>query len=168
MMPAAGCRCRILLPFLLFFLLVATAALAGEVAGKVEWVYDGDTLRVAGLGKVRLLGIDTPEKEDSERDRFYQRQGISPRQLRQVAGEVRRFNVAAVKGKTVRLTFDHERRDAYGRLLAYVHLPDGRLLNRLLLEKGYASVYRRADFRLKNDFLTAEAAAKKRKQGLWK
>ncbi|MEJ2700672.1 MAG: thermonuclease family protein, partial [Desulfuromonadales bacterium] len=62
---------------------------------------------------------------------------------------------------------DHDERDRYGRLLAYVVLPDGRMLNRLLLEKGYAAVYRRFDFRLKQDFLRAEADARRRQVGLW-
>jgi micrococcal nuclease len=93
--------------------------------------------------------------------------GVTPGRLRQVAEAALQFTIRSSKGQTVRLTFDKERRDDYGRLLAYVHLPDGRLLNRLLLEKGYAGVYRRADFRLKEDFLAAEAAAREGKRGLW-
>ncbi len=160
--------CRVFAGLLLLLLCLAGGCrAAGEVTGRVEWIYDGDTVKVAELGKVRLLGIDTPEHEASERDRFYLRRGISEPRLRQIAEAALQFNIATVKGKTVRLTFDAERRDRYGRLLAYLYLPDGRLLNRLLLEKGYAVVYRRFDFRLKEDFLAAEQQARRDKVGLW-
>jgi micrococcal nuclease len=160
------CFCRgIFLALLL--LAVATAAGAGELRCKVEWIYDGDTIKVAGIGKVRLLGIDTPEREESDKDRFFVKLGGNGKTLRRIAGEALRFNIAHVKGKEVRLSLDHEKRDAYGRQLAYVTLPDGRLLNRLLLEKGYAVVYRRFDFRLKEEFLGAEEQARHMKVGLW-
>lgn len=152
----------------LLLLTFVTGASAGELRGRVEWIYDGDTIKVAGVGKVRLLGIDTPEREASERGRFFVKLGGNGKALRRIAGEALKFNIAQVKGKEVRLTLDHEKRDAYGRLLAYVTLPDGRLLNRLLLERGYAVVYRRFDFRLKEEFLVVEEQARREKVGLWK
>ncbi|GAB4553559.1 MAG: hypothetical protein Tsb0017_05050 [Geothermobacteraceae bacterium] len=151
---------------LLFVLLLAGQVFAGPT-GKVTWIYDGDTLKVEGIGKVRLLGIDAPEHEDSYRDRFYRRWNIPPRRLRAIATESLRFQIDTVKGKVVTLSFDRERADKYGRVLAYVTLPDGRLLNRLLLQKGYATVFRRYDFRLKQDFLSAEAEARRAGVGLW-
>lgn len=137
------------------------------LAGTVLRVFDGDTLEVENIGKVRLIGIDVPETEESERDTFYLRQGLSRATLRQVSREARAFAFANAKGRRVSLTLDRESRDRHGRLLAYVHLPDGRLLNRLLLENGLASVYRRFDFRLKADFLAAEKDARQRGIGLW-
>ncbi len=65
------------------------------------------------------------------------------------------------------LKTEERKRDRYNRLLAYVYLPDGRLLNQLLLEKGFAVVYRRFDFELKSNFLTAEARARDKKRGIW-
>jgi len=152
------------------FLLAPSFTRAEQTAtgGKVTWIYDGDTLKVAGIGKVRLLGIDTPETEDSPRDSYLQRQGVAKTTLRRVAAAALKFNIAQVKGKRVRLEYDGERRDRYGRTLAYVYLPDGTLLNRLLLEKGYAVVYRRFDFQRKKEFLRAEAAARKLKLGVWR
>ena len=160
---------RLPLAFLtsLFLLFCITTAIAGELRGKVEWIYDGDTIRVAGVGKVRLLGIDTPEREASDRDRFFVKLGGNGKALRRIAGEALRFNIETVKGRDVRLTLDREQRDNYGRLLAYVTLPDGRLLNRLLLEKGYAVVYRRYDFLRKSEFLAAEEQARRAKTGIW-
>lgn len=151
----------------LFLLSVATAAGADELRGKVEWIYDGDTIKVAGVGKVRLLGIDTPEREASDKDRFFVKLGGNGNKLRRIAGEALRFNIDTVKGKEVRLEFDREKRDTYGRLLAYVTLPDGRLLNRLMLEKGFAIVFRRYHFLRKEEFLAAEEQARQGKVGIW-
>ncbi len=138
-----------------------------DVNGTVEWIYDGDTLKVRGVGKVRLIGIDIPEKEDSSRDRSFTRLGAKQRQLRPIGRAALRYNIAQVKGKTVRLRFDGPEKDRHDRTLAYVYLPDGRLLNRLLLEQGYAIVYRRFDFHFRDDFLRAETAAQAAKIGLW-
>ncbi len=138
------------------------------MSGRVEWVYDGDTLKVAGVGKVRLIGIDVPEREDSDRDRYLvETFAISHGALRRASAQALRFNISAVKGKSVTLTFDRERTDRHGRTLSYVFLPDGRCLNRLLLEEGLAVVYRRFDFDLKEEFLAAETAARAAGRGLW-
>jgi len=151
----------------LLLLTLGAAAGADDLRGRVEWIYDGDTIRVAGIGKVRLLGIDTPEREAGPRDRFFVKLGGNGATLRRIAGEALRFNIEQAKGREVRLATDRQRRDRYGRLLAYVVLPDGRLLNRLLLEKGYAIVYRRFDFARKADFLAAETEARRHGAGLW-
>lgn len=164
-----------LLRLTVFFCLLLLPCLACNAAsdsfrilqGKVSWVYDGDTLRVDGIGKVRLIGIDTPEKDASPRDEFYRRWDIAPQQLRNIARRALEFCISEAKGKTVTLTVDKTPRDRHGRLLAYVHLPDSRLLNRLLLERGLATVYRRFEFVMKEDFLEAERQARTQKIGLW-
>ncbi len=135
--------------------------------GTVLWIYDGDTLKIDTIGKVRLIGIDTPERENSQRDQYLIKQGISAARQRQIYQLAKEFNIEQVKGKKVTLSLEDTPRDRHGRLLAYVHLPDGQLLNRVLLEQGLAVVYRRFSFRLKKDFLTAEAEAKKNRLGLW-
>jgi micrococcal nuclease len=90
----------------------------------VERVVDGDTLRLEGLGRVRLIGIDTPEIQAR----------VEPCGLAASAFVARLLG----PGTRVRYRTGIEQRDRYGRLLAYVRLPDGRSLNRLLLERGYA------------------------------
>ncbi len=152
---------------LALFLAPAATAAPSTLAGTVSRVYDGDTIRVEPVGKVRMLGIDAPEREESERDDHYLRQGIDRERLRAVAREARQFTAAEARGKTVRLETDHQSRDRHGRLLAYVYLPDGRLLNGMLLDEGLAAVYRRFDFRLKDDFLRREESARARGAGLW-
>ena len=146
----------------------ATAADHPPLRGKVSWIYDGDTIKVNGVGKVRLLGIDAPEHEDSERDRFYRRWDIPPQRLRSISRSAVAYLIQTTKGREVTLLLDREPRDRYGRLLAYVYLPDGTLLNRTLLEQGFASVFRKYDFRLKTEFLAAEQRARQDGVGLWK
>ena len=141
---------------------------ATTTSGLVSWIYDGDTLKIDGIGKVRLIGIDTPEREESPRDAYYkERFQIPSPQLRKIAAQALVFNIRHAKGKWVSLEFDHEKRDKFGRILAYVYLPDGTLLNRLLIEQGLASVYRRFDFRLKQEFLLTEEKAITATIGLW-
>jgi micrococcal nuclease len=168
-------RSRLFITYFALLLVLAglsppPTAAAGHppLRGKVSWVYDGDTIAVNGLGKVRLLGIDAPEHEDSERDRFYRRWDIPPQRLRSISRSAVAYLIRTAKGREVTLVLDREPRDRYGRLLAYVYLPDGALLNRTLLEQGYASVFRKYDFRLKTEFLAAEQRARKDGVGLWK
>jgi len=158
---------------LLLLWLPATAAANAAASpaartGTVTWIYDADTLEVTPLGKVRLLGIDAPEKTASDRDQTFVKLGVAQARLRVVHGEGLAWSIGNVKGQQVVLTFDHPERDRHGRLLAYVHLPDGRLLNRVLLEQGLVIVYRRFAFTLKDAFLAAEGDAQRRGVGLWK
>jgi micrococcal nuclease len=159
--------CLILLTGLALALPVCADGPVETLQGTVTWVHDGDTVEIEKLGRVRLIGIDTPEREASPRDAFLERQGVSAMRQREIYRQAKAFNISYVKGQTVVLTFDHPPRDRYGRLLAYVYLPDGRLLNRILLERGLAVVYRKFTFRMKPDFLAAEEQAKQAGVGLW-
>lgn len=155
---------------LLFLLLLlwVTAVQAEQLQGRVLWVYDGDTLEVEKVGKVRLLGIDTPEHEASSRDRYYHNKfAIEAQTLRRISRQAKDFNIHQARGQLVVLECDNVRRDKHQRLLAYVYLPGGAMLNRLLLENGLAAVFRRYDFRYKDEFLHLEAQARQNGKGLW-
>lgn len=159
---------RFLFLLLACFFQLYSAAAGKELRGTVSWIYDGDTLKIEKIGKVRLLGIDCPESIDSERDLFYLKNySISRKTLRQVAQQAKRFNIEQVKGKQVRLRFDTDQKDRYGRLLAYLYLPDGTMLNKLLIEKGLATTYRRYHFQEQESFLAAEKLAHAKFLGLW-
>lgn len=154
---------------LLLFLTAPATLCAAEFRGKVTWVYDGDTIKVEKIGKVRLIGIDSPEREASYRDRYYRnKHSIPAATLRKIAQQAKEFNLNKAKGERVRLATDHEERDKHGRLLAYVYLPGGKMLNRLLLKEGLAAVFRRYDFRYKKEFIKLEQRAQKKKRGLWR
>jgi micrococcal nuclease len=154
----------------LIFSLTLSACAEEQLSGQkgiVTWVYDGDTLAIDPVGKVRLIGIDTPERESSRRDRYLEEKGIPAKKQRQVYQAAKEFNIQHVKGQNVTLSSDDPPRDRHGRLLAYVYLPDGRLLNRVLIEQGLAVVYRRFEFRMKEAFLAAETQARQTQKGLW-
>ncbi len=94
-------------------------------------VVDGDTLIVNYNDveeRVRLIGIDTPESVHSDEAQNTE-EGV-------VASE---YTKSLVEGKQVELEFDVELRDQYDRMLAYVYV-DGVMLNKTLLEEGYAEI----------------------------
>lgn len=101
---------------------------SGPVRAPVVRGVDGDTIVVRFDGEeesVRLIGVDTPESVKPD----------TPVQCYALAAS--HFTEGEVEGRTVRLVFDRERRDVYGRLLAYVHV-GGRFLNAELVRRGYA------------------------------
>ena len=101
---------------------------AGGVAAAVTRVVDGDTVEVSLGGTtedVRYIGVDTPET-------------VAPGEPVECFGKpASHFNERLVEGEDVRLVFDDERRDRYGRLLAYVYL-GGTFVNAELVRRGYA------------------------------
>ena len=97
---------------------------AERVPARVVRHTDGDTLWLSGIGKVRLIGVDTPE--------VY---GGVECFGRRASGFVERV---VPLGARVRYRLGVEELDRYGRALAYVWLDDGRFLNRLLVARGYA------------------------------
>lgn len=93
----------------------------------VQRVIDGDTLELDGEERVRLIGVDTDELGE---DRV-QPAGAGWKATLYV------FELLEPDAQ-VRLVFDDERKDKYGRTLAYVYLPGGEMLNELLLQQGWA------------------------------
>jgi endonuclease YncB( thermonuclease family) len=133
------------------------------VAFHVVRVVDGDTIDVdMPDGKyphtrIRLWGVDTPEtvKPDTPVHHF--------------GPEASRFTKQACYGKQVTLRLERrDLRDKYGRLLAYVILPDGRMLNRILIEEGCGYADPRFEHTHQREFRKAQDAARAAGRGLWK
>ena len=126
-------------------------------AANVSRVVDGDTIEVSpaidGIEDVRLIGVDTPETYG----------GVEP-----YGRQASAFTESALAGQRVALEFDVETVDQYGRLLAYVYLPDGSMFNETLVRQGYAQV---ATFppnvRYTDRFLAAQEQARLEGAGLW-
>lgn len=124
----------------------------------VSRVVDGDTVEVQLGGEtedVRYIGVDTPEtvKPGAPIDCF--------------GPQASAFNHRLVEGRRVRLVLGEERRDVYGRLLAYVYLGD-RFVNAELVRRGLARTLTippndRYAGRLKQ----LEIAASRAGRGLW-
>jgi len=136
----------------------AAAAPPGALpqTGTVVAVFDGDTVRLASGDQVRLLGIDSPELDhESGRHQCY-------------ALEARDQAQGLLLQQQVRLEYDGEHRDRHGRLLAYLHLADGRCVNQELIRLGCAWLYRyRRDFSRRPAFLEAQRDALQSRRGLW-
>lgn len=131
---------------------------ASSVSVKVDRVVDGDTAKVFFEGRseyVRYIGIDTPESVDPDSA------------VECFGPEAKAFNESQLEAGTVRLEFDEERRDRYGRLLAYVYVGE-LMLNAELLRQGYAETMTIAPNDSRADrFRQIEADARKEGLGLW-
>jgi len=89
---------------------------------RVTYVYDGDTVKLANGEKVRLIGIDCPEMRDN--DKLFadaRRTGEDAQKLKALGQRSYEFARQLLDNRRVRLEFDIQRRDKYGRLLAYVY-----------------------------------------------
>jgi micrococcal nuclease len=127
-------------------------------AALVTRVVDGDTIeaRIDGEAEdIRLIGIDTPEtvKPDTPVQCF------GPR--------ASHFSKRLLEGRRVRLVFGVERRDVYGRLLAYVYL-GRRFVNPILVRRGLArSLTIPPNDRFEPLFRRLELGAARAGRGLW-
>jgi micrococcal nuclease len=129
----------------------------------VVHVVDGDTLDINCPDgayphtRIRLWGVDTPETVEPN----------AP--VGHFGPQATQFTKDAALDQTVTLELDRRQtRDKYNRLLAYVFLPDGKMLNRLLVQKGYGYADPRFDHRYKDEFGRLQRHAMREKLGLWK
>ena len=132
---------------------------------EVERVIDGDTIEMHDGGGttrlVRYLGIDAPEIRRRRADGHWT---YDPRPY---AEEALALNRRLVEGKRVSLTYDKERHDKYGRLLAYVYV-NGRLVNAELVERGLARVMPIApNTRMAGLLLKLQREARAHRRGIW-
>ena len=119
-------------------------------------VVDGDTPAI-GDERVRLIGVDAPES-------------VRPGHPVECFGRAASaFTERLVEGRRVRLEFDVERRDRYGRLLAYVRRAgDGRFVNAALVREGYATPFTvPPNVRHAERFAALARGARRTGRGLW-
>jgi micrococcal nuclease len=135
------------------------AATAGAFTyrGIVTHIVDGDTLDVRlASGKserIRLIGIDTPERGECYATKATERARL----------------LAMSKPVVLRGDATQDTRDRYGRLLAYVWIPGGKDLGYQLIAGGFAKVYvYRNPFQRLSAYRNAEAGAKGATGGQWK
>lgn len=122
----------------------------------VTKVIDGDTLVLEGGTGVRLLGIDAPELEKEGRPAEF------------LAHKAKAALNDLTHGKRLRLEYDRLRYDHYGRLLAYLFLPDNTFVNAAMVRQGLAHVYFHApNLRYRQDLLAAQREALEAQRGLW-
>lgn len=159
---------------LLLLLLPFSFAFSGNqqfTPARVVSIADGDTIHVLFNGKnerVRMIGVNTPEIAHPEL-------GIKEQPYGQAA---QKYTTSALKGRKVFLEFDVEKRDKYGRLLAYVWLekpastrePEVRkkMFNAILLQNGYAQVMTvPPNVKYADLFVKLQREARNQNKGLW-
>ena len=125
----------------------------GPCSALVTRILDGDTAELENGDKVRYIGVDTPETTSGKDECF--------------GDEARQFNEDLVLNRTVRLEYDVECTDHFGRTLAYLWI-DNRLVNLELIERGYGcELYVPPTDRYRSEMQAAEASAMAAGKGLW-
>jgi endonuclease YncB( thermonuclease family) len=143
--------------FCLWMILLAACTPSGGADwATVRHVNDGDTVLLTDGRRVRYIGVDTPEIDhDGGRAEPF---GYAAREA----------NRKMVGTRNIRLVTDREARDRYGRLLAYVYLPDGQMVNVELLQRGLAVVlFKRPNVSRFSELLAAQREAMSARRGLW-
>ena len=139
--------------YLLFFILITgcmTGSIVYEPEGpyKVTKVLDGDTLDVNNGERIRLIGINTPEKNEC----YY----------KEATEELKKLT----EGKVILLEIDNADKDKYGRLLRVVYVK-GINVNSHMIEKGFARVFDEFPSLDYNSLKQLEKIAKEKNLGLW-
>jgi micrococcal nuclease len=121
---------------------------------RVVSVADGDTVKLAGLGSSRIIGVDTPEVYGG---------------VECYGREASAFTKSVLTpGRTVYYVHGTERTDRYGRDLVYLWLPSGKFFNALLLKRGFAvTLTIPPNVEYADLFRRLAARARKAGRGLW-
>ncbi|NEN25398.1 nuclease [Cryomorpha ignava] len=124
------------------------------VDGDTFWADDGSEKGV----KIRLIGVDAPES----RNVFKKKKGY-------YGQEAKAYVSNLFEGQSVRLEYDVDSLDQYGRTLAYVYLLDGTFVNADLVKNGYAMVMTvPPNVKYADDFVKYQRDARENNRGLWK
>ncbi len=139
----------------LFIIGSVQCAHARRFKAYVKYVIDGDTIVIANGEKIRYLGINAPEipHKDKKGQPF--------------GWKATNFNKKLVLHKWVTIDTRGAGRDQYGRILAFVFLPNGTLENLLLVKKGLAYCYLNNRTPYIRQFIRAQRMAMRRHKGIW-
>lgn len=125
-------------------------------SAQLKKVIDGDTLELRDGRHLRLLGVNTPELSKKGRP------------AQPLAGEARDFTRQFLHGGELKLSYDKQRRDHYGRTLAHIYNHRGENLEAALLSAGLAfHIAVAPNFSLAECLARSEQTARKEKIGLW-
>lgn len=136
---------------------------------KVKQVIDGDTIELENGERVRLIGIDAPESGDNSKlQRILEKNRISKTLILQWGNQSKIFLKNLVLGKKLKLVYDLDLCDRYGRTLAYLYFPgQSKSVNQTILEFGFAKIQQGFPFSLSSEFESSLEHARKQKLGLW-
>lgn len=150
-----------------------TWATVREQQADVVSVVDGDTISVTIDGKlerVRLIGIDTPESRPNRRaSKQATSERLDSKKILELGAKASAHTKTLLpKGSHVRLEYDVQKRDRYGRLLAYVWLPDGTMANEEIIRSGFAYLLTiPPNVKYREKFADAFRKSREESRGLW-
>jgi micrococcal nuclease len=165
---------RIQILLLCLFITLLFTSLYAQNAVRVKRVIDGDTLKINYKGKeesVRLIGIDAPESRPNKKAKNdAQRSGEDLKTITAMGKEATNYVKTLVKpGDMVKIELDVQKRDKYRRLLGYVYLSNGKMLNEEIVKAGYANLMTiPPNVKYQERFLKAYKEAREHGRGLWK
>lgn len=136
----------------------------------VKRVIDGDTFELEGGERVRLIGIDTPEKwESSKLERDAERSQKDKKIIKALGLKATMYADSLLFEQLVRLEPDstNQDRDRYNRLLRYAYIEDTVLFNLKIIQDGYAYAYTKYPFIYMDEFIQAQRDARENNRGLW-
>ncbi|MEK6563537.1 MAG: thermonuclease family protein [Candidatus Omnitrophota bacterium] len=153
-------RSAALFLFLCFFLFGCGDNFSASKEFQVKQVIDGDTIELDNGESVRYIGIDTPETRKREGDTWvYVGEPF--------AEKAKDFNRRMVEGKVARLELDVQKKDKYGRLLAYCFVEDN-FVNARMLQEGLALLYTiPPNIKYVDPLVKAQKEARENNRGLW-
>lgn len=161
---------------MLVFLIVPLAfisckGVAGDKSLRVARVINGHTIELNTKQEIRLLGVDTLLTYDCLKlDEYAERLGKDKKLLIEFGRKSVRFTEKLCKGKKVRLEYGLSEQAKDDRVLAYVYLPNDKLLNEEIILQGYGFVDLKSNQLSKEmleRFKAAENKAQAEKTGLW-
>jgi micrococcal nuclease len=136
----------------------------------VKRVVDGDTFLLSNGERVRLLGIDTPEKYESKKlDKDVEATKQDKKTIKKLGQLASDYVKNFVEGKKVYLEKEpnYDDKDRYGRLLRWVYLEDGTFINGKIIKDGYAQVYEKFPVSKLEELRKYQREARENKKGLW-
>lgn len=133
-------------------------------------IIDGDTFELENGEKVRLLGIDTPEKTNNKKLKKDAIRSNKDKVIIEALGKLSSdYADSLLLNRFVKLVQDSSNsdKDKYGRLLRYAYFESGELYNLKVIRDGYAYAFTQYPFLYMEEFRNAERVARENRNGLW-
>ena len=158
---------------LVFVLVLVSSPIYARQKTTVTRIIDGDVIQIIYGGvekRVRLIGIDAPESRiDRKALKGANMSDHDIEVIVEMGAKAKAYVNSLIKrGNFITIEFDVKEMDRYGRLLCYVYLSNGKMLNEEIVKAGYANVKSiPPNVKFKDRFLNAFKYAQETKRGLW-
>ena len=144
-----------------------------KIKASVAEIVDADTIKIwinNRIERLRFIGIDAPEIHKNRKAYYMARKKHKDiEEILKMGKKAKEYLLSVIKpGDIVWVEFDVQLRDKYGRLLGYVYLENGEMLNEKILKDGYAYILTiPPNVKYVDRFYRAYRYALENKKGLW-